>query len=157
MKFSFKKTWMMIPTLLALMLSVVGVAPAYAANFTVTNLNNSGAGSLRQAITNANAATGADTITFNVSGTITLLSTLPTINDPLTLNGVGQKVIISGGHAVRVLMVATSLTLNHVTVANGNPSAGAVGGGILNAGTLNIINNPHFWEQRQRSQWRRRL
>jgi len=33
----------------------------YAANFTVSNLNDSGAGSLRDAITQANAAPGADT------------------------------------------------------------------------------------------------
>jgi hypothetical protein len=51
-------------------LGVLGVAialihlPAHAATFTVTNLDDSGAGSLRQMILNANAATGADTIVF---------------------------------------------------------------------------------------------
>ena len=39
------------------------------ATFTVTNTNDSGAGSLRQAILDANALAGADTITFNISGT----------------------------------------------------------------------------------------
>src|SRR4029079_12025230 len=39
-----------------------------AATFTVTNINDSGAGSLRQAITDANAAGGADTIEFNIVG-----------------------------------------------------------------------------------------
>jgi hypothetical protein len=39
------------------------------ATFTVTNVNDSGAGSLRQAILDANALAGADTITFNISGT----------------------------------------------------------------------------------------
>ena len=38
-------------------------------NFEVTNVNDSGAGSLRQAILNANGLAGADTITFNISGT----------------------------------------------------------------------------------------
>jgi len=50
---------------------ILGVAgPALSATtFTVTNTNDSGAGSLRQAILDANAAAGADTIAFNVSGT----------------------------------------------------------------------------------------
>jgi hypothetical protein len=54
---------------------------AYAAALTVTNLNDSGAGSLRQAILDANASLGADTITFAVAGTITILTQLPDIND----------------------------------------------------------------------------
>ena len=49
---------------------------ARAASFVVANLNDSGADSLRQAILDANANPGADTVTFSVSGTITLASTL---------------------------------------------------------------------------------
>lgn len=44
--------------------------------YTVTNTNDSGAGSLRTAITNANSNAAGDTIAFSVSGTITLSSTL---------------------------------------------------------------------------------
>lgn len=59
----------------ALMLSAV---TAEAATFTVTNTNDSGAGSLRQAVLDANAAVGTDTIvfdaTFNSPQTITLTS-----------------------------------------------------------------------------------
>src|SRR5262249_42358883 len=40
-------------------------ASAQAATFTVTTLNDSGVGSLRQAILDANATAGADTITFS--------------------------------------------------------------------------------------------
>src|SRR5262245_6232297 len=40
-------------------------ASAQAATITVTNLNDDGAGSLRQAILAANASVGADTITFS--------------------------------------------------------------------------------------------
>ena len=61
------------------------------ANFTVTNTNDSGAGSLRQAITDANAAPGSDIIRFNIPGggvrTINLLSSLPTITSQLTIDG----------------------------------------------------------------------
>ena len=48
--------------------------------FTVTNTNDSGAGSLRQAIFESNAAGGSNTIEFDTSligQTITILSTLP--------------------------------------------------------------------------------
>ena len=41
---------------------------AIAATFTVTNINDSGGGSLRQAILNANANPGADSIHFNIPG-----------------------------------------------------------------------------------------
>ncbi len=59
------------------------------ATYTVTNTNDSGAGSLRQAILDANANAGADSIVFNISGTgihtINLASSL-TITDAVTIN-----------------------------------------------------------------------
>ncbi len=63
-------------------------------SLTVTNTNDSGLGSLRQAIIDANAVPGADTITFdnNLSGqTINLDSQLPTITDSLTITGLGAN------------------------------------------------------------------
>jgi hypothetical protein len=61
------------------------------ATFTVTNTNDTGAGSLRQAILDANASSGGDTIAFNIAGagvhTITLASGLPTISDELLIDG----------------------------------------------------------------------
>src|SRR5207248_2953595 len=62
------------------------------ATFTVTNTANSGAGSLRQAILDANAASGPDTVIFSLpSGPqiISLQTALPTIFDPLTVLGPG--------------------------------------------------------------------
>ena len=65
--------------------------PAFASPFTVTNTNDNGAGSLRQAILNANANPGVDEITFDIPGTglptIDLLSPLPAITDPVTIDG----------------------------------------------------------------------
>ena len=59
--------------------------------YTVTNTNDTGAGSLRQAITDANANPGADTIAFNITGsgvhTIALASALPAITGPVTIDG----------------------------------------------------------------------
>ena len=59
-------------------------APAHAAIFQVTNTNDAGAGSLRQAILDANAGGGADDIEFLVNGTIYLATALPTLTDPET-------------------------------------------------------------------------
>jgi len=53
----------------------------------VTNLNDSGLGSLRQAILDANTNVGADTIEFDVAGIITLKSALPTITDEVDIDG----------------------------------------------------------------------
>ncbi|WP_425613731.1 beta strand repeat-containing protein [Anatilimnocola sp. NA78] len=55
--------------------------------FSVLNLNDSGAGSLRQAITSANSNPGADVISFNVAGTISLSSALPTITGEVEIDG----------------------------------------------------------------------
>src|SRR5258706_11084212 len=58
----------------------ISATSVQAATYTVVNTNDSGAGSLRQAITDANANAGADTINFDTAGvfatprTITLTS-----------------------------------------------------------------------------------
>jgi parallel beta-helix repeat protein len=54
--------------------------------FTVSNLDDSGEGSLRAAITEANAAGGSSVINFDVGGTITLASDLPTITQGVTID-----------------------------------------------------------------------
>lgn len=48
---------------------------------TVTNLDDSGPGSLREAINCANSNVGPDTIIFDVTGTINVLTQLPTLSD----------------------------------------------------------------------------
>jgi hypothetical protein len=77
----------------ALLLWVL-TAPLAAATFTVTNTDDSGPGSLRQAILDANAAAGADTIVFAIPGagvhTITPASLLPGIGQPLLIDGYTQ-------------------------------------------------------------------
>jgi hypothetical protein len=55
--------------------------------FTVSNLNDHGAGSLRQAILNANLHPGADTINFSVAGTINLACALPAISGTVNIDG----------------------------------------------------------------------
>lgn len=67
-----------------------------AAIFTVTNTNTSGAGSLAQAITDANSTAGADTIDFNIGTglqTITLgsaVEALPEVTEQVTIDATTQ-------------------------------------------------------------------
>src|SRR3954469_1404354 len=65
-----------------------------AATYTVTTTADSGAGSLRQAITDANGNAGHDTIEFNITGsgvhTIAPATVLPTITDQVTIDGYTQ-------------------------------------------------------------------
>jgi uncharacterized repeat protein (TIGR01451 family) len=122
--------------------------------FVVTNTNESGPGSLRQAI--IDAASG-DIINFNIPAsdpgctggvcTITLASELA-IDKSLTIQGPGaNQLTVSGNNVVRVFSIAAgnfnpNVTLSGLTIANGN-GVGSSGGGILNqsTGTLNVINS----------------
>ena len=64
---------------------------ALANTYTVTTTADAGAGSLRQAITDANANAGLDTIDFNIPGsgaqTIAIASPLPGFTSPVTIDG----------------------------------------------------------------------
>ena len=145
----------MIGAVLALSL---GVGASQAAVFTVTSTSDTdgtACGSLctlRQAINAANASVGADTINFNLSGTITLGSVLPVITDTLAIDGTGRSVTLSGGGAVQVLQVdsATTLALNSFIIANGRSTSVLTAGGVTvlppsatnptGGATLNITN-----------------
>jgi uncharacterized repeat protein (TIGR01451 family) len=78
--------------LTALALTISG-STALAATFTVINTSDDGPGSLRQAITDANANPGADIITFNLPGpslVISPTSALPDITAPVAIDGTSQ-------------------------------------------------------------------
>jgi len=124
--------------------------------FTVSNLDDQGPGSLRQAISNANDTTGADVISFarKLHGTIKLTSAQELkITDSLTITGPGANNLIisgnnTGNNTSRVFEIGSgaTVTLANLTIANGQTfSAGTSGdalggGGILNdaGATLNL-------------------
>jgi hypothetical protein len=79
-------------TLIVLVAALVGLTAATAragTTFTVTNTNDSGTGSLRQAILDANASPGKDKIAFDLPGPafIFLNTELPAVTDPIDIDG----------------------------------------------------------------------
>jgi len=110
----------------------------------VTNLSDSGAGSLRQAISDAASGT---IIFLTNTGTLTLTSGQLTISNSLSIVGPGAtKLAISGNNNSRVFDITSGgdvsicgLTIHDGQAANGGTGvAGASGGGIYNAGTLTL-------------------
>src|SRR5262245_42818132 len=96
---------------------------ALPSTFTVSNLADSGPGSLRGALTSANTTPGADVIQFapGLKGTIPLASEL-SVTDALTVNGPGANLLtISGNSTSRVFDIRSgaTVTLAGLTVANG--------------------------------------
>ncbi len=115
------------------------IASVPSATFTVTNTSNSGAGSLRQAILDANSAAGADDIVFNLGSgtpTINLTSALPAITQPVTIRG-------NTGGATRVELNGTNAGAgaNGLNITAGNSTILRLvinrfnGNGILISGT----------------------
>ena len=111
--------------------------------YTVTNLNDSGAGSLRQAILDANAAAGADNIVFDNSllgsGPLVLTTGELTITDDLTIDGDidgdnKADVTVSGNNVTRVFNITGGTSvIDALTISGGTNSGGGsynYGGGI---------------------------
>ncbi len=134
---------------LAVLIFLVPALPAIAATFTVTNANDSGAGSLRQAMTDANAAAGADTVVFgspfSSAQTIQLATSLPDYNssDPLTITGPGSNLLtVRGNDTFRIFTLTTNstVTLSGMTITNGRDTFFGGGGIYKQFGTLSITN-----------------
>ena len=121
--------------LVALFISFSGI-PGYAATFQVTNNNDSGAGSLRQAIIDANFTAGADEIIFvNVTGTIVLTTSQLEISSSMTIQGPGaEQLAISGNNTCRVFDIDTaeSVDISGLSIVSGNSISVGGGGGIFN-------------------------
>jgi Ca2+-binding RTX toxin-like protein len=124
---------------LSLGATLIGGASAQAADFTASNLNDSGAGSLRQAILDANAAPGADRVLFQstLTGQITLGSELP-ITDATQVLGPGpDKLTISGNNSTRIFNVDVSSAPNTpVTISGLKLTAGSTDSGTASGAAI---------------------
>ena len=111
-----------------------GAILAHADIITVTNTQDSGSGSLRQALRTAN---DGDMIIFAVTGTIVLTSGGLPVNKSLTISGPGKdQLSIDGNQALLVFGIFPdkTATISDLTIRNGET-------GILNDhGTLTVSN-----------------
>ncbi|MGA9721296.1 MAG: choice-of-anchor Q domain-containing protein [Candidatus Binatus sp.] len=128
-----------------LLLVFFSASPALAITiFTVTDNGDSGPGSLRQAVLDANASNDDALINFEgVTGTITLTSGVIVITASMNIAGPGaSSLAISGNKTSEIFLVAAGATvfISGLTIENGGSAMG-FGGGINNGGTLTVTNS----------------
>ena len=114
------------------------------ATSTVTNTNDSGAGSLRQAVADAN---DGDTIDFNLTypATITLITGQLVVGNSVTISGPGANNLTVDGNAndrVFYISPGKTVTIDGLTVTNGHVAGANNGGAIYNdSANLTITNS----------------
>src|SRR5881296_4788685 len=129
---------------------------AYANIITVTNTNDSGPGSLRQALADAN---DGDTITFAVTGAISLTSGELVINKNITISGPGANLLAVSRAAnaapfrIFHVMLGHAVIIEGLTISNGSV-LNTFGGGIYNVeSALTVIScalaGTRLWASRE--------
>ncbi len=129
-----------ISTLVLALIIAWSQPSALAASIIVNSLTDTGTANdrkceLREAINNANAdfdtsdgdcvaGSGADVITFSISGTIVLSSPLPVIKSEMTIDGSEQSITVSGnntvvGHMFDILDKARSVSIIELAIIDG--------------------------------------
>ena len=132
----------------------VGIGALEALEIVVTNTNNTGAGSLRQAITDANAIAGADTIVFNIPTsdpgcefgvcTISLATALPDLTTNVVISGPGANLVTvqrsgaSGTSLFSIFTIAQNVTVTISGLTLSNAATDQNGGAIRNSGALTL-------------------
>ncbi|MEO1217319.1 MAG: choice-of-anchor Q domain-containing protein [Bacteroidota bacterium] len=112
----------------------------------ITNLQDSGYGSLRQALT---LACPGDTLRLdNVEGVIGLTSALEITQDQLIYGNSQNPVFLNGGDSLRIFFVnpGVEVQLKDLTLERGNPSNFG-GGAIMNKGKLKVENSAFRWNK----------
>ena len=121
-----------------------------AATFTVTNLNDAGMGSLRQAIIDANNLAGPDAIVFQqgLTGALTLTSGQLNVTGPVTITGPGSgKLTISANLASRIFQIddgtnaVQDVSISGLTLTQGFVSGTFTKGGAILVGNENLSLN----------------
>jgi hypothetical protein len=108
--------------------------PVHAATITVTNTNDSGAGSLRQALANAN---NGDRINFTVTGVITLTSGGLGVTKNVTISGPGaNQLAVDGNQGTLVFGLPPQITVSVSGLSIRNAQYGISN----NQGTLSVSN-----------------
>lgn len=127
--------------ILITILSILPTLSADAATFSVTNVADSGTGSLRQAILDANATAGADTIDMTgISGTISLVTALPDVIDSVSFLGPGANRLAvsrdpSSESAFRIFTIGPSVTVSYAGLTISRGTGGSSGAGGIYVGT----------------------
>lgn len=131
---------------------LLAAAPVDAAQFTVSNNNDSGAGSLRQAVLDANDSAGEDEIVFDEDlGTITLTSGQIEVTESLVISGPTDRQTISGNGCSRIFRMALARVeaeLQRLRLIDGtgaedcDPAQSGPGGAVSSdLGQLSIIDS----------------
>jgi hypothetical protein len=132
-----------IAALCAATFALLPAASATATSFPVTNTGNSGAGSLRQAITDANGNAGLDQIPISATGTIQLASALPDISGQTQISGPGAASLTVRRNVLTAFPIFTigagSVDISGLTISNGDSSTG--GGIATTVGTATTLTN----------------
>lgn len=120
---------------------------SFGATFTVTNTNDAGAGSLRQAILDANGSAGRDSIGFNFIGnrSISLISPLPSITESLFIDGFSISNYQS--NPVTISYSGSSSSLYFVS-CNGNTVRGLSFNGANKAIQLILVNDSKIYQNK---------
>ena len=121
------------------------------ATYTVTTLADTGAGSLRQAIIDANANGGGDTIVFAVSGNIRVQSALPDITDQVSIDATtapgysGQPLValdgasVAGGDGLRLMAGSDGSSISGLLIVHFNGS-----GIVINSSDNHVVSQNYI-------------